>query len=504
MSSGESTGLVWVIVQKELRDLFQSPRFVVTFGVVSMLVLASFWLGGTQYLQAREDFDASRAEVMRQLEGETDWTRVEPIVHLPPSPLASLVSGIGHDVGRTAIIDPGTPVQAEASLYSERPLLAMWRFLDLEFIFRVVLSLFAVLFAFDAISGEKERGTLRLALSNAVPRDSYVLGKMLGAFLGLAVPLLLPILGGCLLLLALGVPMAGADWARLAAVVGAGYLYLAAFLGLALLVSARTHRASSSFLVLLVIWIAVVLVVPRASVLAAGRWVEVPAIDADISQRSRLGAQLFQEQQEAMMEVLNREEGGLRLELARESDDGSIPEEASPEEQAAAVSKFQARINEFLTEQATKRREALDDLDARLSERRRNLEERRHGVALGLARISPSATFSLAAMDLAGTSLDLPRRFAEQALVYRDVFESFLREVSGGMTGGFRIVVRTDDEKPPEPEPIDPSLLPEFRFREPPLQASLAGAAPDLGLLALFAMLFYAGAFVSFLRYDVR
>lgn len=499
-----SGGLLGTLVVKELRDLFQSPRFVVTFGVVSLLVLASFWLGGSHYLEARAEYDASRSEVMRQLEGETDWTRVEPIVHMPPSPLASLVAGIGHDVGRTAIIDPGTPVQTEASLYSERPLLAMWRFLDLEFIFRVVLSLFAVLFAFDAISGEKERGTLRLALSNAVPRDVYVLGKMLGAFLGLAVPLLLPILGGCILLVALGVPMSGADWWRLAGVVGAGYLYLAAFLGLSLLVSARTHRASSSFLVLLVIWIAVVLVLPRASVLAAGRWVEVPAVDADISQRSRLAAQLFRENQEAMMEMLNAEEGGLRIELARETDDGEVPEEASPEEQAAAVAKFQARINDFLTEQATKRREALDDLDARQAERRRNLEERRRRVALGLSRVSPAATFSLAAMDLAGTSLDLPRRFAEQALDYRNVFESFLREVAGGSTGGFRIVVRTDDSQPPDPEPIDPALLPDFHFRGPALDASLTGAAPDLGLLALFALLFYAGAFVSFLHYDVR
>ncbi|MDA8019940.1 MAG: ABC transporter permease [Thermoanaerobaculia bacterium] len=497
-------GAVGVIVEKELRDLFQSPRFVVTFGIVSLLVLASFWLGGSHYLEARSEYDAARAEVLRQLEGETDWTNVEPIVHLPPSPMASLVSGIGHDVGRTAIIDPGTPVQAEASLYSERPLLALWRFLDLEFIFRVVLSLFAVLFAFDAISGEKERGTLRLALSNAVPRDVYVLGKMLGAFFGLAVPLLLPILGGCLLLLALGVPMASADWWRLATVVGAGFLYLAAFLGLSLLVSSRTHRASTSFLILLVIWIAAVLVMPRASVLAAGRWVEVPAVDADISQRSRLAAQLFRENREAMMDMLNAEEGGLRIELASETDTGDI-EEPSPQEQAEAVAKFQARINEFLTEQATRQREALDDLDTRLAERRRNLEDRRRRMALGLSRTSPAATFSLAAMDLAGTSLDLPQRFAEQTLAYRNVFESFLREVAGGTTGGIRIVVRTDDqEEPPAPEPIDPSQLPEFQFDAPPLRTSLAGAAPDLGLLALFALLFYSGAFVSFLRYDVR
>ena len=38
---------------------------------------------------------------------------------------------------------------------------AGFRFLDLDFIFQIVLSLFAILFAYDTISGEKERGTLR-------------------------------------------------------------------------------------------------------------------------------------------------------------------------------------------------------------------------------------------------------------------------------------------------------------------------------------------------------
>ncbi|MEE8583230.1 MAG: ABC transporter permease subunit [Acidobacteriota bacterium] len=65
---------------------------------------------------------------------------------------------------------------------------------------QIVLSLFAILFAYNAVSGEKEQGTLRLSFSNAVPRDSYILGKAAGSFLALAIPLLILILLGCLLL----------------------------------------------------------------------------------------------------------------------------------------------------------------------------------------------------------------------------------------------------------------------------------------------------------------
>ena len=43
---------------------------------------------------------------------------------------------------------------------------------DWAFIIGYVLSLIALLFTFDAISGERERGTLRLMLANSIPRHT--------------------------------------------------------------------------------------------------------------------------------------------------------------------------------------------------------------------------------------------------------------------------------------------------------------------------------------------
>ena len=486
-----------VIVEKELREILQSPRFSATYGVVAVLILLSFWLGGWHYLQGLSEFEAARSEARRQLEGRTDWSGVEALAQRPPQALESLVNGVGYDVGRLADVDPGVPVRARSSLYGERPLLALWRFLDLEFVFRVVVSLFAILFAFDAISGEKERGTLRLVLSHAVPRDVFVLAKLTGAFLGLAVPLLLPILGGCLILVVQGVPMAVDEWLRLALVVGAGFLHLLAFLSLSLFVSARTRRSASSFLLLLVVWIGVVLVLPRASVLAAGRWVEVPSADQELSQRSRLATQLFREDREAIdafLQASSGPDGSMRF-------DFDIEEGEDP---AAAVAEFQARINTFLQDRAETRRERLDALESRLAEERRNREAQRRRIALGLARLSPAATFSLAAFSLAGTSLDLPDRFVEQATRYRDAFGRFLREKTGGAGGSFRIVVRAEGEDEREPEPIDPGEMPVFTFEPPRSAEALRDAAPSLALLLAFTGLFFVGAHVSFLRYDPR
>ena len=58
----------------------------------------------------------------------------------------------------------------------------------------VLMSFFAILFTFDAIAEERARGTLSLMMSNTVSRGQVLLGKYLGAFLTLMVPLTIGIL----------------------------------------------------------------------------------------------------------------------------------------------------------------------------------------------------------------------------------------------------------------------------------------------------------------------
>ena len=48
---------------------------------------------------------------------------------------------------------------------------------DWEFIIGYVLSFVGLLFVFDSISGERQQGTMRLILSNSIPRYTVLLGK---------------------------------------------------------------------------------------------------------------------------------------------------------------------------------------------------------------------------------------------------------------------------------------------------------------------------------------
>ena len=469
-----------LLVEKELRETIGTTKFAVTFGVCSVLILLAFYVGAGNYQVSQSEYEAAKAENIKQMEGLTDWQRIDHRIFLPPQPLATLVSGISNDIGRTTEMRTLGELRSENSRFNEDPIFAVFRFLDLEFIFSIVLSLFAILFAYDAINGEKERGTLRLSFANSVPRATYILGKLAGAFLALGVPLLIPILMGCLMLTLLGVPMSGSAWARLAMVILSGYLYLGVFLTMSVFVSALTEKSSNSFLLLLVIWIFAVLIIPRTAVLVAGRAVDVPSIDKVNYDKNRFMAQLWQEDRKKMQSY----------------------SEENPPSPDQDMQKWLEGFRAFMDELRVEREDKRSEFGGRLNEERSNREAVQQTVALTIARLSPTSVFSLASANLAGTSLDLKRRYAEASSAYQQAYAQFIREKTGSVGGGFMISIGGQDEE--EPPPIDPYELPVFEYEEPSSSTLINEALLDVGLLLLFNLFFFAGAFVAFLRYDVR
>ncbi len=470
--------MIKLLVEKEIRELIGSPKFVYTFIVSAVLILLAFYSGAVNHVQNVERWQAARAESLRQLDGVTDWLRVsEHRIFLPPQPLATLVSGISNDIGRNTSVAPRGEIATEDSRYNEEPLFAIFRFLDLEFIFQVVLSLFAILLGYDAISGEKQRGTLRLCLANSVSRATFLLGKFIGSYTVLTVSLLIPIAVGCLMLPLLGMHLSGDEWLRFAAIVAGGLLFFGAFLSLAILISSLTHHGSHSFLILLVLWVGSVLILPRAAVLLAGRAVDVPSVDEIGYQKASYATDLWKDFREGMksFKAPQTEEPGTMMDA----------------------------FNQYMDSLTTIRDEKMNTFRARINEERNNRVHRRAQLALGLARVSPSVTLAQVSSELAGTSLELKQRFYDQAMSYQPALSDFLYEKTGIKVGGRMIIMRQEDGEE-EPQPIDPSELPAFEFRHPPLRAVLTGVLPDLGLLSLFNLIFFAGAVAAFNRYDAR
>ena len=304
------------------------------------------------------------------------------------------------------------------------------------FVVRTVLSLFAILFSYDAISGERERGTLKLMLANSVPRDTIILGKAIGLFFCLVVPLMIPLLIGVLMImLSPNIAMSGEMWARLLGIMLIFFFYLACFFALGLLVSASTHRASASFMILLFIWIVSVFVIPRASVIITSR--VAPAMSLQ---------ELHARKDANMQDMMD----GLRY------------------------------------EEMVDKNEKLDAEYARQIRRQMSL-------AKNLSRISPAACMTYVVLSLADTGITRHDRFLTTAKSYKPQFV----EVVGRMMEEVDFATMFTNPKKP-----DDSLIPRFKFYEERLSDAVSRIRVDCIVIGILTVMFFVGAYLSFLRYD--
>ena len=466
-----------LIFIKELKEIIQSSRFTISFAVCSILIILSFFMGAQNYLASQAQYEAAIQENRKQIAANTEWIMVNHSIMLPPQPLMALVNGISNDIGRNIEMSGRGELRADNTRFNDEPIFAVFRFMDLEFIFGIVLSLFAIIFAYDAINGEKVSGTLKLCFANSVSRAAFIGGKLAGSFVGLSVALLIPMLIGCALLPVLGVQLTSDEWIRLALILVSGLAYFGLFLALTVGISAMTNRPSNSFLIGLVVWIFAVLIVPRASVLISGRMVDVPNVDDITSQKNRYRTQLFEED---------------RPKMSNFKPEGTDPQDV--------MQQFSAHMREL----SSKRQEKIDAFTERINEDYENRRREQEKLALNLSRVSPASVFTLASTELAGTSLELQNRYMDSATDYQNVYGNFMQEKTGeNQGGGFRmIMITTDDQE--EPEYLDPDEMPSFEYQ--PVSASVAAGTSmtDLGLLILFNILFFGGAFAAFLKYDLR
>jgi ABC-type transport system involved in multi-copper enzyme maturation permease subunit len=468
--------MVKLIIKKEIQDILYSKKFVLSFPVISVLIILSFYVGIKNYQVQQRQYEAAVAENIRQMSGIKDWMQISHNIFLPPSPLYTFVNGISNDIGRTIEMYGIGELSTRNSRFNDDPLFAVFRFFDLEFLFLVILSLFAILFGYNMVNGEKESGTLRLVLANPIPKDKFILGKLTGALIAVSVPLLLPVLIGCLLIILLGIPFSAAEWIKLALIILTGLIYFGLFLSISIFISGLTHKSSTSFLLTLMIWIFLVLIIPRMAVLVGGRSVDVPSVDEVASQKSRYRSQLWTED----MKKINQFSG---------------PETNDVEELMTSFQKF-------MTELSEERNRKQSELNHRLNEERQNRQKLQEKVAFNLARISPASMFSLTVTNLASTSITLKQSYLQSANDYQRIYAQFLREkLDGSLPEAGMIMRKIGDE---DAEPINPNELPVFKFSNNSTSDVMNASIIDLFLLIILNLFFFTSAVFSFQKFDVR
>ena len=346
---------------------------------------------------------------------------------------------------------------------------------DWTFVISFILSFVALLLTYDSICGEKESGTLSMMLSKPIPRDKVLLGKYVGAMLALGIPLLLGLLMNLLIVsFSDEVVIRAGEWLKILAIVLLSFLYLSVFLLLGMLVSSRTRRSSSSMVILLLLWVGLVILIPSFGRIVSEKLHAIP-------NRSEVN----QEIADAKEQIWEHPEKYGKNASSWSTD--LDPEKVNPP--------ARARLFDALTDA---RNRIFDGYITRMIAQA--------DVGRRFTRVSPTVLYQSASEAFGGTGIARFRHLYQQIKRYQRVLKQFVLEKDQeDPESGHLLWEDKDDSKLFfSTKPVDFSTVPQFQERDPSLAESLQWAIWDVGLLILFNVLFFVGAYVSCLRYDAR
>ena len=482
--------MLWHIMKRELFEQMRSLRFALAMLLIVFLMLVNA-LGHievykTQQGEYGKQVSASLAKLEQNSSNLYNLVIRGPGVLLKkPSPLtfcaygsenhlSKYVSGGSAGWGRTLAPDkkPYNVSGIWRLKYSGtppiKPMDIFPTFLKIDWILIItsVLSFLALVFTFDAIAGEVEHGTLRLTLSNAVARQTVLTGKFLSSLISLSAVFTSGVLVNLLLLYLSGMLQLNAEeWGRISGIFVVGLIYISVFIALGLLISTLVNNASTSLVILLLIWVIWVILVPSMlGTIMSG--LNLPSV------RSRPNPMHFQR-------------NGIEERYKARGLEDEVPTRIRPPTPATQL------WAEFLNEEA---REAK-----RLNKTFITAQIGQVQIAREVNRVSPTAIATYAIESLAGTGFQRHLNFLKNAERYVDQFNDFLIAADRADPDSLHVPFVREGMSD---KPVSFESIPKFQDQVH-LEDAFRGAVLDVMLLLLFFVVLFGAVHISFQRKEI-
>ena len=170
-----------VLLRREILAHLITFRFAITVITCLLLVATTTFIRIEDYEQRLASYNTARDTHRDELLSTRTYSFLRPKVERPPNPLSIFNAGMDNRIGNTLrVYYTLVPVLWDAQAHSSGNIFIdhFYR-IDLVFIFQFVLSLLALLFAYDAIAGERETGTMRLTMSHLREAREYLGSEVL-------------------------------------------------------------------------------------------------------------------------------------------------------------------------------------------------------------------------------------------------------------------------------------------------------------------------------------
>lgn len=484
------------VLLKEIRESIQTSRFLIAAILCLLLLPMGMFVTARHYERQLSEYNDAVRLYLHASEGRLG-SGFQAEGYRPPSWKSVFSTGLEQyfpkkavtsNSGRYTIINDSELPNPHSLLFGK---------IDYQFIVGFVLSLLAFIYTFNSISGEKESGTLRLIMSNEVSRSIILIAKILGNLIVFLAPFFVAVILGILILaFQKNIPLFSVDSAvTIVLILFVSILFMAALFNLGVMVSSFTARSITSIVTLLLIWAAMTLAIPKFSPMLAE--IIYPIKPAQVVRMEKENVRANFEK-----ELDTRERQLFERIMTAHGADFQMLGWPPPDEAAKkAYGQYDGEVVSL--EKEYENRIALEI--SRIEHDYANRVKTQESIAANLARLSPLSCFTYVVTELSGTGLlelenfrTRAERFQEQ--VDKAIYDNFVTKKYGNTKGSTSISTSNKEgfeiSRVPVPNMSD--------YRHVSVLTALKTVWIDILLMGMYALLFFALAFVSFLRYDVR
>ncbi len=504
---------LWLVIQREFVSNVLTSRFMIGFIVCLLSTAVAVFVQVDDYEKRLSGYNTAVREAQEETRTWELYVDIKPKAHRKPNPLGIFNVGTENFGANTVTVELSKPIFEFVTFPiwlaptqkrgSDNPFLAMFLTVDVVFIFKIVLSALAILFAYNTISGEREDGTLKLVLSNAIPRDIVVLGKYLGGMLSLFPIILVSLLVA--LLIAFASPVTGFDSNDIAHIIlifGVSLLYVSTWYLLGLVLSVWTKEAATTLILSMFIWVILTSVHSNVVTFAVEKFplhpskseqaVLQPAFDVWDQFRKERDAYVKQRGYDDLKKSITWEPGTVSTGTGSGSMSGGyfLTESYS----VSSVSKADTSIFQGILGYQEQLRIAYANKAEEILKEPAEAREQNAKFADALSRISFADTYHFAVGAIAGTDRQRYNDFIADSRAYKREIVEYLKDKKAFSS---RAWFSTDKGA------AELTDLPVFKQRRLTLSESFSRASIDILILLAWNIVLFMAAYVSFLRYDM-
>ena len=490
--------MLMTLIQKEIMHHILSVRFVALLLMCVLLIPLTLAINYRRYNQNLVDYQESVNRAQAEAKenpptGQDPNTEVSKLF-LKPTSLSVFVNGLEEALPTYLGMTRNGVRQSSTGLVQASVAYALGN-LDFLFIVGTVFSLLALLFTFDAVAGEREAGTLRINLSNSLPRDVFLWSKLIGGYIVFVIPFLVSFLFGLLLIVWQGFPLGELEVALpVLSLTLISLLYIAVFFAIGVFISTYLDNAKTALIVAFTFWVLAVLVAPRGAFVVAKLVAPTRTQQAVYMEKNALRNNLNKDKEEKVWEKVSET-------IAKPTENG----EGIQFSLDLSNSATQKRMDEIKGPIEEEFRLAFQNQTGKIDRDYQREKDRQEQIGEMLSRIAPTSSLTYSAMNLTQTGkLKREVYFQTGERYYNQLDAEYFSGISDDVLSqimqlGARMGDQMDGDSESETEQIPPPPT----LTEPSLSETLRQSMVDVCLLGFFAVAFTTLAFLKFFRSDI-